>query len=160
MILYICNSLCVKILISSYIFRIKINIPSSVSFKLTVRYELHQRKCVAFYICRAISIQTNQTCFAIDLNTLFYDLKINQKKLLLFNYSLRTFISSSFFRNAFSMRETMNYANFLSLPTTQSLHFIAVFLSHSFLSVHTRPKNSMPIVLLVHSCDNFVSSYF
>ena len=37
------NSLCVKTLISSYIFRIKINIPSSVSFKLTVRYELHQR---------------------------------------------------------------------------------------------------------------------
>jgi hypothetical protein len=33
----------VKTLISSYIFRIKINIPSSVSFKLTVRYELHQR---------------------------------------------------------------------------------------------------------------------
>jgi hypothetical protein len=29
--------------ISSYIFRIKIYIPSSVSFKLTVRYELHQR---------------------------------------------------------------------------------------------------------------------
>jgi hypothetical protein len=41
--LFFYNSLCVKTLISSYIFRIKINIPSSVSFKLTVRYELHQR---------------------------------------------------------------------------------------------------------------------
>ena len=41
--LFFYNSLCVKTLISSYIFRIKINIPSSVSFKLTVSYELHQR---------------------------------------------------------------------------------------------------------------------
>jgi hypothetical protein len=54
------SSLCVTTLISSYIFRTKINIPSSVSFKLTVRNELHQRIASHFKALR--NVNKNSSC--------------------------------------------------------------------------------------------------
>jgi len=54
------NSLCVTTLIPSYIFRIKIHILSSVLFKLTVRYELHQRIASHFKALR--NVNKNSSC--------------------------------------------------------------------------------------------------